>query len=87
MSYSRFAGLSGNYNDYVESAGTIGDVVRCQEVSGGSAHSRLFGVCDDIFGSSERLIGAGLYFDKNDGSVGVDHDKVDFAGLAGEVPR
>jgi len=87
MSYLWFAGFSDNYNDYVESTGPIGNVVCCQEVSGGSAGSRLLGICDDLFGSTERLIGAGLYFDKNDGSVGIDHDKVDFAGLAGKIPR
>ena len=58
-----------------------------KKITGGTEHFFLLGGGDGRLGRAETLVGPGLYLDKNDSPVTVDHDKVDFAGLAGEISR
>lgn len=41
--------------------------------------------CDGGFGFGEIFVGPCFYLDENDGAIGVNHDKVELAGFAGEV--
>ena len=57
----------------------------CEKIASCSVHFVFFSRCDNGFCWCEAFIGSGFYLDKDDSPVGIDHNKVDFAGLAGEV--
>ena len=61
--------------------------MRCEKITGGPYQSGFLGTCDGRFGRAESFVGPGSDLDKYDGPVGIDHNQVDFAGLAGEVAR
>ena len=85
MVYFGFGGfVEGNRND-IETEGAVLDIISCEEIAGGSEQSGFLGLCDRIFGRGE--IGAGFcsYLDEDNSAVGINHDEVKLAGLAGEV--
>jgi len=69
----------------VEATGTVLDVVGGKKVACRSEHSVFFGFGDGRLGRAEILIRPGLHFDKDKRPVAVDHNQIDFAGLAGEI--
>ena len=85
MSYLRAAFLAKNYRNHVEAKGAVLYVVCCKEVAGGPEHSGFLDGGDGELGRTESFIGPGLYLDKGDSPVGIDHDKVNLAGFAGKV--
>jgi len=58
-----------------------------KKITGGPEHSCFLGGSNSRFGWAEAFVGPGLNLDKNDSPVAVDHDKVDFAGLARKIAR
>jgi len=85
MSYLWVAGLAEDYCNNIEAEGSVLDVVSCQKVAGGSCQFGFFGSGDDGFGGREAFIGSGLYLNKDNRAIGVDHNEVEFTGFAGEV--
>ena len=85
MSYLGWAGLAEDYGDDVEAKGSVVDFVGGEKVAGGPGQSCFLWGCDDGLGGCEGLTGPGFYLDKNNRAIGVDHNKVEFTGFAGEV--
>ena len=48
-------------------------------------HSGFFGFSYGRLGRAEILVRPGLYLDKDKCPVAVDHNQIDFSGLAGEI--
>jgi hypothetical protein len=77
-----------HYCNNIEAERSIFNVVCCEKITGGAQQFRFLGVRDRCFRRHKvflSLVGSGSDLDKNDGSIGGDHNKVDFAGLAGKV--
>ncbi|GAG53117.1 unnamed protein product [marine sediment metagenome] len=85
MSYLGWGGLAEDYGNNVEAEGSVLDIVGGEKVAGGPGQSCFLWGCDDGLGGCEAFVGPGFYLDKNHRAVGVDHNKVDFTGFAGEV--
>ena len=85
VSYLFGAGLAEDYGDNVEAEGSVVDVVGGEKVAGGLGQSCFLWGCDDGLSGCEAFVGPGFYLDKNNRAIGVDHNKVDFTGFAGEV--
>ncbi len=56
-----------------------------KKIAGGPEQSGLLGGGDGRLGGLESFGGFGSYLDKDDRAVGVNHNQIDFAGLAGKV--
>jgi len=85
MSYLWSAGSAKYYGDNIKAKGTVLYIMRGQKIAGGPQQLHFFGMGDGIFGWAKAFLGFGPNLDKDDGAVGIDHDQVDFAGLAGEI--
>ncbi len=70
---------------YVEAISAVLDVVGGKKVACRPEHSGFFGFGDGRLGRAEILIRPCLYLDKDKRPVAIDHNQIDFAGLAGEV--
>ena len=79
------AGGAEDDRDDVETAEAVVDLMDGLEVAGGSGHAAFLGGGDRRLGGDEGFAGAGFDFDEDEHAVGVDHDKVKLAGLAGEI--
>jgi hypothetical protein len=78
-------GLAEDDGDYVEAKRAVVDIVCGQEEAGGSGVFVFLCGVDDGFGGLKTLVGPCFHLDKDNRAVCVDHDKIDFAGFAGEV--
>jgi hypothetical protein len=85
MSYLRAAGSVENYRNYIEAKGAVIYIVGCKKILSSPEQPGFFRMCDGRFGWSKGFIGSGSDLNKNQGAVGINHNQVDFAGLAGEV--
>jgi hypothetical protein len=85
MFYPDGAGWRQHYRNNIEAKGAVFYIMGCKKILGRSGQFVFFSRGDDLFSGSETFICSGFYFDKNNGTIGSDHDKVDFAGLTGEV--
>jgi hypothetical protein len=85
MAYVFTAFLAKHYCNNVKANGSIFYYVGCEKITSGPQQFGFLGVCDGRFGRSKTFIGSGSDLDEYNGSVGSDHNKVDFAGFAGEV--
>jgi len=74
-----------HYRNNIKTKGAVLDFVDCEKIASCSVHFVFFSRCDNGFSWCETFIGSGFYLDKDDSPVGVDHNKVYFAGFAGEV--
>jgi len=74
-----------DYCHHVESEWAVVYIVGCEEVAGCPDQFDLFGMCDGLFGRAEELIGSGFDLDEDQARVGIDHDEIDFAAVAGEI--
>ena len=74
-----------DYCDDVESARAAIYFVPCEEVAGCPNEFCFFGMCDGLFGRAEEFIGSGFDLDEDQARVGIDHDEIDFAAVAGEI--
>ena len=70
---------------YVEAKGPVLNVVCGKKITSCAEHSNLFGFGDGRLGRAEILARPCLYFDKDKRPVTIDHNQVNFAGLAGKV--
>jgi hypothetical protein len=82
MSYLWPAGLAQYYSDDIEAKGTILYVVRGEKILRRPEQFCSLGLRDGFLGRAEGLIGSGSDLDKDDGAIGIDEDKVDFARFA-----
>ena len=85
MSYQRPAGSVENYCNNIKAKGAVLYIVGCKKILSSPEQPGFFRMCDGRFGWSKGFIGSGSDLNKDDGAVGINHNQVDFAGLAGEV--
>jgi len=85
MSYLWAAFFTQHDCHHIEAAGAILDIVGGKKIAGRPEHSGFFGFGDGRLGRAEILVCPGLYLDKDKRTVAIDHNQIDFAGLAGEV--
>ena len=85
MSYLWAVGLAEYYGNDIKAKGPAFYIVRGEKIPCGPEQSGSLGMCDGCFGRAKGLIGFGSDLDKDDGAISIDHNKVDFAGFAGEV--
>jgi hypothetical protein len=74
-----------DYGNNVKTEGSVLDVVCGEKITGGPEESIFLCRCYNRFGRGKGFIGPGLYLDKNNRTIGIDHNEVDFTGFAGEV--
>jgi selenocysteine lyase/cysteine desulfurase len=87
MSYLGPAGLAKDYCNNVEAKGAIFYIMGCEKILGGPGQSGFLGGCDGRLGRAKTFVGSGPYLDKNNASISLSHNEVNFAGFAGEVAR
>jgi len=85
MSYLLRAFFAEHNCYYVKTKRPVLDIVGGKKVACRPEHSGFFGFGDSRLGWAEILVRPGLYLDKDKRPVAVDHNQVNFAGLAGEV--
>lgn len=85
MSYLWSAGLAEDNGNNVKAKRPVVNVMRCKKITGGPGGLSLFCGGDDGLGGIEGFVCSGFYLNKNDTAIGIDHNKVDFAGFAQEV--
>jgi len=85
MFYFWLAGLAKHYRNDIKTKGSVLYVVRCEKITGGSGQSGLLGGGDGRLGGLESFGSFGSCLDKDDRAIDIDHNQIDFAGLAGEV--
>ena len=85
MSYLRGAFFAQYDCHHVEAIRAVLDLVGGKKVTCRPEHSGFFGFGDSRLGRAEILIRPGLDLDKDKRPVAIDHNQVNFAGLAGEV--
>lgn len=85
MSYSYGVFFAQHYCNHVETKGAVLNIMGCEKIAGGPEHSDFLDRGDGRLGWAKTFVRPGLYLDKDNTTVGIDHNQVDFAGLAGEV--
>jgi len=85
MSYLRSAGLAEHDCHHVKAERAVLYIMRGQKITSGPQQPHFFGMGNGIFGRAKTFVSFGPDLDKNDGAVGIDHDQVDFASLAGKI--
>ena len=85
MSYLPGAFFAQHDCHHIETTRAILDIIGGKKVMCRAEHSGFLGSGDGRLGWAEILVRPGLYFDKNKRPVAVDHNQVDFTGLAVEV--
>ena len=85
MSYLWSAGLAEYDSNDIKAEGPVFYIMRGEKVPCGPEQFGPLGLCDGCFGRAKGLIGLGSDLDKDDGAIGIDHNKVELAGYAGEV--
>ena len=85
MSYLWAAGLAEYDGNDIKAKRAVLYIVRGEKIACGPEQSGSLGLCDGCFGRAKGLIGFGSDLDKDDGAISIDHNKVEFAGFAGEV--
>ncbi len=80
------AGLAKHYGNDIKAEGSISYIVNCKKVSTCPEEFFFFAGRNSWFRRDESIVGSGSNFDKDDGFIVVNHNQVDFAGFAGEVP-
>lgn len=69
----------------VESERAVVYIVGCDKVAGCSGEFYSFRVCDGLLGRAEAFVGSGFDLDEYQARIGIDHDQIDFPGLAREI--
>ena len=85
MSYLSGAFFAQHDCYYIETKGAVLDVVDGKKIACRAEHSGFFGFGDGRFGRAKIFGRPCLYFNKDKSPVTIYHNKIDFAGLAGEV--
>lgn len=71
-----------DYGKNIESERSILYIIGSEKITGGPEESIFLCSCYNRFGRGKGFIGSGLYLDKNNRTVGIDHNEVDFTGFA-----
>ena len=79
------AGLAKDYCNEVKPVRPVVYIVGCEKITGSPGQSGLLGGGDGRLGGLESFGGFGFYLDENDSTVGIGHNQIDLACLAGEV--
>jgi hypothetical protein len=87
MSYLRPAGLANNYCNNIKAKRAIFYIMGCEKILGSPGQFGFLGGCDRRFGRAKTFVGSGPYLDKNNTSIGLGHNEVNFTGFAGKVAR
>lgn len=82
MSYLHGAFLAQDYRNDVEAVRPIFNIMAGQKIATGAKQLFLFIARYDVFDIGIGFVGSGFYFDKDDSTVIVYHDKIDLAGFA-----
>jgi len=85
MFYLDESGWRQNYRNNIEAKGTVLYIISCKKILGGPVQFGFFRRCDNRLGRCETIISPGFHFDKNDSSIGSNHNQINLAGPAGEV--
>ena len=85
MFYLCRPGLAEHYCNNIKTKGAVLDFVDCEKITSSPKQSGFFSRCNRRFGRPKTFIRSGFDLDKDDSPVGIDHNKVDFSGFAGEV--
>jgi len=85
MSYLWTVLFTQHYYDYIEAKWPPVDIIACQKISSGPYHSCFLWACDSRLRWTEILVRSGLHLDKNDASIVIDHNQINFTALAGEI--
>jgi hypothetical protein len=85
MFYLFFAGLAKHYCDNIKSQWTVLDIACCDKIFSSPIHPGFFAVSDNRFSGCEIFIGAGFDLNKNNGTIAVNHNQIEFAGFAEEI--
>ncbi len=85
MFYLWAAGSVENYCNNIKAKGAIFYIVGCKKILSCPEQPGFLGRCDGRFDWSKGFIGSGSDLNKDHGAVGINHNQVDFAGLAEEV--
>jgi hypothetical protein len=70
---------------YVKAKGPVLDIICGKKIACRFEHPGLFGFCYNRLGRAEVFVRPGLDFNKYKCPVAIDHNQVDFTGLAGKV--
>jgi hypothetical protein len=85
MSYLRRAFFAQYDCHHVEATRAVFDIIGGKKIACRPEHSGFLGFGDGRLGRAEILVRSGLYLDKDKRPVAIDHNQIDFTGLAGEV--
>ena len=85
MSYLRSAFLTQHNGNNIEAIGAIFNLMDFHKISCCSVDPFLLGLCNGLFRRNETVFSFTSDLDEDDSSVGIDHNKVELAGLAGKV--
>ena len=69
----------------IEAIRAVVDIIGCEKIAGGADQPGFLGGCDRVFGGSKIGVGFCSYLDEDNRAIGVDHDEVKLACLAGKV--
>ena len=81
------AGLANNYCNNIKTKRAIFYIMGCEKILSGPGQFGFLGGCDGRFGRAKTFVSSGPYLDKDNATIGIGHNKVNFAGFAGEVAR
>ena len=85
MSYLCGAGSAEHYRNNIKTKGSVLYLVSCEKIACGPEQSGFFSWRDDGLSRPEIFIGPTFYLDEDNRAVAINHNQIDFAGLAGEV--
>lgn len=74
-----------DYRYDVESERTIVYIVGCDKVAGCFGELLSLGMRDGLLGRAEAFVGSRFDLDEHQTRIGIDHDQIDFPGIAGEI--
>jgi len=78
-------GLANNYCNNIKAKRSIFYIMGCEKIPSSAGQLVSLGGCNNLLGRTETFVSSGLHLDKDNASIGVGHNEVNFAGLAGEV--
>lgn len=81
------AGSAEDYCNNIKAKRAIFYIMGREKILGGPGQFGFLGGCDGRFGRAKTFVSSGPYLDKDNATIGIGHNKVNFAAFAGEVAR
>ena len=81
------AGSAEDYCNNIKAKRAIFYIMGCEKIPSSAGQLVSLGGCNNLLGRTETFVSSGLYLDKDNASIGISHNEVNFAGFAGEVAR